>query len=370
MKIGIVCPYDFTRGGGVQEHVLAQADELRRRGYTVKILTPRPRKFDGEPDQDMIFVGKSAKVKTPIKTSHEWGVSLTRNEVEDILTAENFDLVHIHEPEVPLIGSQIVAKAACPVIATFHAIHPETAMAKTIGTIRIPYSRPIYNRLTAITAVSAAAAQFVGEQTGRPVEIIPNGIDLSKYLFKPKTPRAKKTILYVGRLEKRKGVLYLLKAYAELTARQDNIELIIAGDGELRNSLKAYVRQHKLPNVSFLGFIGEAQKLRLFHQADLFCSPALYGESFGIVLLEAMASGTVTVAGANPGYTSVLQETGSLSLVDPKQIGEFARRLELLLADEALRKTWLDWAKVYVKQFDYKFVVDKYEALYKQVLKK
>lgn len=106
----------------------------------------------------------------------------------------------------------------------------------------------------------------------------------------------------------------------------------------------------------------------MLHQARLFCSPALYGESFGIVLLEAMASGTVTVAGLNPGYASVLADTGSLSLVDPRQTDEFARRLSLLLQDEALRQTWLDWARQHVQQFDYRHVVDQYEQLYKEII--
>ena len=368
MKIGIVCPYDITRSGGVQEHVLAQAAELRSRGHDVRILTPRPRKHLKTPAEGVIFIGNSTKVKTPLKTSFEVGISLSRDEVETILTAEDFDLLHIHEPEVPVLGGQIVAKATCPIIATFHALAPDTAAGRTVGSVLGPLARPMLSKITAMTAVSDAAARFVRDQMPNKVRIIPNGIDLKKYQFKPERP-ANQTILYVGRLEKRKGVRYLLKAFKLLVAQQPDAELLIAGDGEQRESLENYVKEKRIPGVTFLGFIDEEDKQRLLHEASLFCSPALYGESFGIVLLEAMASGTVTVAGANPGYESVLQGTGALSLIDPKETAEFARRLELLLTDRALREAWLEWAKDYVQQFDYERVVNQYEELYEDCLR-
>ena len=124
-----------------------------------------------------------------------------------------------------------------------------------------------------------------------------------------------------------------------------------------------------LQHVEFLGYIDEDTKKRLLHTADVFCSPALFGESFGIVLLEAMASGLVTVAGDNPGYESVMQGLGKLSLINPKDTSVFAHRLQLLLFDEDLRSLWRKWAKDYVRQFDYPKIVDKYEATYKAALR-
>ena len=123
-----------------------------------------------------------------------------------------------------------------------------------------------------------------------------------------------------------------------------------------------------LRHVEFLGYIDEATKLQLLHTADLFCSPAIFGESFGIVLLEAMASSLVTVAGDNPGYESVMQGLGKLSLINPKDVSLFAHRLQLLLFDDDLRQLWLKWAKDYVKQFDYPKVIDRYEAVYQTAL--
>jgi phosphatidylinositol alpha-mannosyltransferase len=124
----------------------------------------------------------------------------------------------------------------------------------------------------------------------------------------------------------------------------------------------------KLKKVDFLGFVSDDLKLELLNKADLFCSPALFGESFGIVLLEAMATGTVTVAGDNSGYTGLMQDIGALSIVNPTDTKELARRLNLMLNQPELRTMWQKWAKQYVQQFNYPNVVDQYEELYKDAL--
>jgi phosphatidyl-myo-inositol alpha-mannosyltransferase len=365
MKIGLVCPYDLTRSGGVQEHVMAQAAELRRRGHDVKIITPKPRKVIGDLPEGILFVGNSRKVNAA-KTKFELGISTVRDALDDLLAQEDFDILHIHEPEIPVLGAQIIAKADCPVVATFHAMHPETPMGRTIETFRIPYFKSIFSRLSAMTAVSDAAAAFVRDRTKQPVTIIPNGIDLEKYQQPRKTSSAP-TILYVGRLEKRKGVRYLVMAFAELQKANPAAKLIIAGDGDLRSGLEQYVADNKIKHVQFVGFVSEERKLELLAQADVFCAPALYGESFGIVLLEAMAAGVPIVAGDNAGYTTVMTGHGRISLVNPKDTADFARRLDILLSDNELRQLWLNWAKKHIQQFSYDKIVDQYEELYRQI---
>jgi len=138
----------------------------------------------------------------------------------------------------------------------------------------------------------------------------------------------------------------------------------IAGDGPDRQQLERYAKENKI-NTQFLGRVSEADKLLLLHTSRVFCSPARYGESFGIVLLEAMAVGLPVIAGDNPGYSAVLQGTGSLSLVDPSDTTEFARRLELMLTNDEVRNLWQTWASTNIKQYDYPLVVDQYEKLYK-----
>lgn len=370
MKIGLVCPYDFFRHGAVQKLVQAMEGELTARGYDVRIITPRPRGYVGKTPERTIFVGKSTKWNTPINTTLEVGLSLEFAEMEEMLDREHFDLLHVHEPEVPLLGAQIASRATCPIVATFHATHPENTVGKTIELIRIPIARSIFKNLAAMTAVSDSAARFVREWSELPVEIVPNYIDIP--LFAKEVPgvvRTNDTILYIGRLEKRKGVKYLLMAFAELAAKDKNVKLVIAGDGPERLKLEQKVENNAIPRVKFLGSVTEKEKMKLLHQAALFCSPAIYGESFGIVLLEAMASGLPTIAGDNPGYACVMKDRGLLSLVNVKDTVEFARRLEVMLRDKEVRKVWLNWSQEEIKKYDLKKVMDQYEEVYKKAVK-
>jgi len=290
-----------------------------------------------------------------------------------MLEREKFDVLNFHEPWVPIMSRQLLVKSKCVNVATFHAKLPETIMARTIEKVITPYTKSVLKYLHELTAVSDAAAEYVRTLTPRPITIIPNGINLDKYKIsnsnENKSAPKEKTILYIGRLEKRKGVKYLIGAFGLIVKDNPGIHLIIAGGGPDREKLEDNVRNNNVSNVTFAGYVDEKQKLKLLEKADLFCSPALYGESFGIVLLEAMAKGIVTIAGNNSGYTSVLKEMGEISIINPKDTAEFARRLHLLLYDQHLRDLWQKWAKNYVKQFSYPKIIDQYEALYVKALK-
>lgn len=369
MKIGLVCPYNLFRGGGVQEMVLCLADELRERGHEVKIITPRPYGYKGEPPEGMIFAGQSAKWNTPIKTTLEVGGSFDVGDLGEMLVEEDFDVLHVHEPEVPILGAQVAAKATCPIVATFHAMLPETPVARTIEVFRIPYARSIFKNIAFMTAVSEPAATFVREWSGQDITIIPNCIDVASYSTTKRSSAARRpNIVYIGRLEKRKGVRYLLQAFAELAAQDEAVSLIIAGDGPERERLETWTSDNQVPRVSFVGYVDDKAKHQLLRDATVFCSPAIYGESFGIVLLEAMAAGVPIVAGDNPGYASVLQGRGELSLVNPKDTAEFARRLRLMLHDQPLRDMWQAWAAEYISRFDIAVVVSEYEKMYERAL--
>ncbi len=372
MKIGLVCPYSMARGGGVQEIVRAMRSELVARGHDARIITPQPRDIEGVDTEGIIFVGAATDFRSPLGTTSAVSASIDNEPLEQMLETEKFDILHFHEPWVPFLSRQILARSTSVNVATFHAKVPETILTRTMVRSVTPYTKSIMKYLDELTAVSEPAAEYVGTVTDMPITIIPNGIDLSEYTHvrNPKKNANSKTILFVGRLERRKGVKYLLLAYAQLAQRMDNVSLIIAGNGPDREKLELLAEELRLPNVTFLGFIEDKTKKELLRSADLFCAPALYGESFGIVLLEAMASGAVTVAGNNSGYASVMQDLGNLSLVDPHDSGEFARRMELLLTQPELRQLWRKWALDYVKQFDYPKIVDQYEALYKDVLER
>jgi len=242
-------------------------------------------------------------------------------------------------------------------------------MSKFIEVLRIPYARNIFKRIAYMTAVSETAARFVREWSENPVEIVPNYVDIDYFKPTGDLKRDENMILYIGRLEKRKGVRYLLEAFKVMTETDEKTHLVIAGEGVERERLERLVEEYEIPRVKFLGGVDEEEKVRLLHEASLLCSPAVYGESFGIVLLEAMAAGLPVVAGDNPGYQCVMKDTGLISLVNPKDPPEFARRLEVMLRNADIRSTWLKWSDKYVQEFEVKKVIDQYEEVYKKAAK-
>lgn len=368
MRIGVVCPYNIYKPGGVQAHVQAQVDILRKRGHTVFIITPRPyQRYDTPPD-GVIFLGASARVKAPHATSADVSVSLSQEALES-LDDLKLDLIHVHEPLVPFIARQILNYLTIPKVGTFHAALPGNVLGKSFAGSYKAYARSVLPHIDAITAVSPAAMGYIEDANEQPVRFIPNGIDLS--VFKPdaRIKRDPNLILFIGRLEKRKGAKQLLKAFELLKETRPELILQIAGDGPLRKSLENYVVSHEIENVDFLGYITEEEKYLLLQKASVFTSPALYGESFGIVLVEAMALGTPIVAHPNPGYEWVLQGPGRLSLADAEDEVAYARALQVMLEEDSVRNLWRKWALEYVKQFSYEKVVDGYEAVYQEVTK-
>lgn len=370
MKIGLICPYSIAKGGGVQEAVKEIQLELNKRGHEAIIITPQPKEPYTNRTHKVIFLGSGTDFKVP-STTTQLSASVMTDEIDAVLEYERFDVLHFHEPWMPVLSRQILSRSRSANVATFHAKLPETLASRAFAKVITPYTKPLLRHIDAFTAVSDAAAEYVRSLTDAHIELVPNGINLLHFR-KPagvhRDPKQPPTILFVGRLEKRKGVKYLLYAFQLVREHVPTAELLLVGDGVDREKLQEQVLEMGLEGVKFLGYVDNAEKTRLMHTADVFCSPALYGESFGIVLLEAMASGIVTVAGDNPGYESVMTGLGQLSLVDPRDTREFAHRLELLLGDEGLRVLWRNWAKKYVKQFSYAKVVDHYEAVYEQAI--
>jgi phosphatidyl-myo-inositol alpha-mannosyltransferase len=378
LRVGLVCPYDITRGGGVQEHVMAQRDELVKRGHEVLILTPRPRKLEGELD-GVEFIGRSAKLHLPVGTSQEWGGTMSSEDMSDRLEALKLDIIHVHEPEIPFLGGQVLRDSPVPTLATFHGIQPDSPIGRAINRFRGTYGRSIFPYINHATVVSEPPARFLRSQFEEAgisvdVDLVPNGIELAKYgkartrksgLVDPNSPH----IVYVGRLEKRKGVKFLVQAFADAQKVIPDIRLTLVGDGPLRQKLEEMVDELECRNVTFEGFVPDARKIELLTTCDIYCSSAIYGESFGIVLLEAMAAGAVILAGNNPGYASVMTGLGRLSLVNPYDTESFTDKLLSLVQEPELRKMLRKWSDVYVEQFDYEKIVDRYEGIYEKLLK-
>ncbi len=371
MKIGLVCPYSINEHGGVLEVVLALKSGLEKRGHKVKIITPQPRKHDMEPPEDVIFVGTSVDFRTLSFSDTTSQVSSTADNdmIDAMLAKERFDILHFHEPWMPLLSRQLLQRSSCVNVGTFHAKVTTAMTSRAILRVVAPYLKSVLKYLHVLTAVSDSGAEYAADMTAKSITIIPNGIDLDKYHKRPVAKKDRPMILYIGRLERRKGARYLLQAFELFSQDNPDVELVIAGDGPDRDRLEMMADDLKLHNVSFLGFISEDLKQELLNKTDIFCSPALFGESFGIVLLEAMATGAVSIAGNNSGYADLMQGVGGISLVNPKDTEEFARRLNLLLHEKSLRDLWQNWAADYVKQFNYPHVVEQYEELYLDAIK-
>jgi len=371
MKIGLVCPYNMALGGAVQEIVKESYDELTKRGHDVVIISPHPKQ--GDPThlaQKIIYIGRAGDPKSPLGTVGQVSTA-RRKEIDEILAREKFDIIHMHEPWVPLSNGQILKRVTCPVVATFHAKLPDSWIANAIKKVGRVYTAPPLKHIDVCVAVSESAAEHISAVLRKPVQIIPNAVNLSAFTpatkWEPIDP-TKKTLLYVGRLEARKGVTYLLKAFKLLHEKYPDVQLIIGGNGPDRAALEKQAINEGTGDVLFMGYLEDAHKKELLQRADLFCAPAIYGESFGVILIEALASGQVPVAGNNPGYISVMKEMGAISLVDPHDPQVHAALLEKLLYDEDLRARYREWAREYVKQYDYPVITDQYESIYKRLV--
>lgn len=377
MKVGLVCPYSLNKQGGVQEVVLALHKGLKQRGHDVKIITPMPRANNGEGPvkglKDVIHFGTSIDFRSVSRTTAQISSTADNEHLDEILDREKFDILHFHEPWIPFLSRQLLQRSKSVNIATLHSNVPESMASRSFVKSMTFYLRSVMKYLHVYTAVSEAGADYFANLIEEPIVIVPNGVDLKKFskaaADKKPLDEEEPMILFIGRLEGRKGVKYLLSAFQTFSENNRRAKLVIVGDGPEREKLELLAEDLKISNISFLGHVSEKRKLELLSEADLMVSPAVFGESFGIVLLEAMATNTVCVAGNNPGYEGVMQGIGALSLVNPEDTKEFARRMHMLIHERQLRSLWLKWSPGYVKQFDYPIIVKQYEDVYKEALK-
>ena len=385
MKIALVCPFNMLdKPGGVPQVIMHLHDGLKKKGHTVKIITQRRPGYKGEPPEDYILFGQTLTFKNSgFGTEGNWGMPSDSKEIKDVLKREQFDVINFHEAWIPWLAWQIVKVSKAAHVATFHANLMDTAAGKTwTGPIFTPFGRPLLEKMHLFTATSPASSGMLISRANMKLahdrhmienlKYIPCGVELSIYKpFKKRTPLSganTKTIVYVGRLEKRKGVDWLIKAFGELVQEMPNTHLIIAGSGVRAKKLRDYVSDQAIPNVSFAGYVTEEEKIRLIGNADLACFPSTHGEGFGIVLLEAMAMGTPLVAGNNLGYVNVMAGHGRVGLVDPEATKDFANRLAVFLTDNEQRKLMSAWELNEVKKYDYPKVVEQYEAAYKYAI--
>lgn len=370
LKIGIVCPYDYCHPGGVVLHISHTAREFMKMGHEVKIVSPVSKKGISYFGEAVIPVGRpfpwpnaGAIARIPITP---WLGFQTHY----VLHREKFDILHIHEPYTPMLAWSAVNESPSVNIATFHAYHTKPR-GYWIGK---PVLMRASKKLSRKIAVSNAALRFVSRHLPGDYLIIPNGVDTDQFSCdvrpRPELYDGKLNILFVGRFEKRKGVPYLIEAYRRVKRELPNTRLILVGPGKvLRRQYEEMVAKAGLSDVHFTGFVSGSELPGYYRSADVFCSPAVYGESFGIVLIEAMASCVPVVASDIDGYNSVLTHEKEGLLVPPRNPDRLAEALVRLLKDRSLRQRYADAGKVTARTYSWENIARKLMDVYLDALR-
>ncbi|MDK4250883.1 glycosyltransferase family 4 protein [Corynebacterium propinquum] len=357
MRIGIVCPYSFDEPGGVQAHIYDLATILITRGHTVRVLGPASEQTD-VPD----FVVKGGG-SVPIRYNGSVArLSLgphVRRTVKKFLREGEFDVVHIHEPNSPSYSMAVLRMAQGPIVATYHA----SADSSLLLRIFKPVLRPLLDKIRAGIAVSEMARRWQVEQLGGDPVLIPNGVDTSVYAAQrvPFQENSGKPveIVFLGRLdESRKGLDVLLEALHELDR---DVRITIMGGG----------RKREAPGVDFVGRVSDAEKATILGRADIYVAPNLGGESFGIVLVEAMAAGCAVVASDLEAFDVVCDaasDTPAGALFRTGDSSDLARVLRMLVDDFEHRKRLVEAGIKRAQNFDWDSVATQVETVYETVV--
>lgn len=365
MRIGMVCPYSFDVPGGVQSHVLQLAEVMRARGHHVSVLAPSsPDRGAHLPDY-VVSAGRAVPIPYNGSVARLQFSPAVHRRVRRWLAAGGFDVLHLHEPNAPSLSMWALRAAEGPIVATFHT---STAKSLTLSAVR-GLLRPMHEKITGRIAVSDLARRWQMEALGSDAVEIPNGVDVSAYATAPRLdgyPRPGRTVLFLGRYdEPRKGMAVLLAALPALVERFADLEVLIVGRGdpdELRSragDLAGHLR--------FLGQADDAVKAAAMRSADVYCAPHTGGESFGIVLVEAMAAGTVVVASDLHAFRRVLcdGEAGRLVAVDDAEA--LAAGLIAVLDDDTLAKRYVGAAERAVGRYDWPVVAGQITRVYETV---
>ena len=368
MKIAMVSPYDFTWPGGVTAHVTQLARQLGRSGHDVQVLAPHSPSRECQDADLLVPLGRSVPLPSGGSTAR---VSLSwwlYPKVRSLLKREQFDIIHLHEPMAPILPLCVLEVSNSVNIGTFHASYARQHLYR----VTQPVIKRWHRRLHGNIAVSPAARRYVNNTFPGDYEIIPNGIDFDHFSAGiaplPQYQDGKLNILFVGRLEKRKGLRYLLEAYGKLRWDIPNIRLIVVGPGNPDKESYRIISSQNLRDVEFVGRVSYEDLPRYYASADIFCSPATGAESFGIVLLEAMAAGKPVVASDIEGFRGIVTDGEQGLLVPKKDSGALADALGRLARDPELRRKLGGQGNRTAEDFRWEVVAGKVEDYYNSCL--
>jgi phosphatidyl-myo-inositol alpha-mannosyltransferase len=368
MKIAQICPYDFSRPGGVKSHILSLSSQLSKLGHEVKIIAPNINK-DLVAESNIVFFGKNrslnfggTKIDINIALGDEW------RELRAFIRKEKFDVIHFHTIWNPLLPFQVrlLSLKGTKHIATFHDTPKSLWVGKTIMPLM---ARLIFPFIDQIISVSESQSKFINRFSSRDISIIPNGIDLDQFKGSITEKRYKNTLLFLGRLEPRKGVFYAIKAFEKLKTKNPDLKLIIAGDGDQRVEIESYISANQIQDITLLGFVSEIEKIKLLQQSSIYLATAIYGESFGIVLLEAMAAGIPMAGFANEGYKNIITPEISPYFKEPKDIIGLCEAAQSLFSNDSQRDNIALNGISQARDYDWKFIANDIENLYNQLIK-
>jgi phosphatidylinositol alpha-mannosyltransferase len=354
LRIGMVSPYSLTIPGGVQQQVLGLARSLRAKGHEVRVLGP----CDGPPPDPFVTpLGNSLPTSingsvAPLAPDASAALRTIR-----ALNDEAFDVLHVHEPLVPGPSLTALLVKLAPVVATFHSAGESGAYKAFSRQLKW-----IASRIDIRVAVSKDAVELAHRYIGGEYEVLFNGIELSDYISADVVAK-ENAIFFIGRHEPRKGLSTLLEAVSMMP---NDVKLWIASDGPETETLRAQYANDS--RIEWLGRISDAEKYDRLRRSAVFCAPALRGESFGIVLLEAMAAGSPVVASNIDGYRNVATDGENALLVEPANASELAAALAKVIADPRLAERLVVAGREHAQQFTMDALADRYIELYERAL--
>ncbi len=365
LKIALVSPYGYPHPGGVNDHVRNQYEQLRRLGHDAWIITSKYGKQRASEGHIIRFgTGFAFPANGSIgRVTLSWRF---KEQARRMLAEHRFDVLHFHEPFVPFLSPTVLDQSETVNVATFHAFggfSPSYWVGQRWGS-------HLAQRLHGRIAVSGAARHFINRYFPGDYRIIPNGVEVE--LFANAEPRDELrdgtlNILFIGRLEERKGLIHLLRAYHRLRKRHVDARLLVLGAGPKLREYRRFVGLRQIRDVEFLGRVSDDEKARYLASADIFCAPSTGQESFGIVLLEAMAAGVPIVASDIHGYKQVVQRNVQGLLVEPRNHKQLAAALYALSRDPELRNEMGEAGRARAPEFSWRRVTEQVVDYYHEV---
>ncbi|NDD79135.1 MAG: glycosyltransferase family 1 protein [Actinobacteria bacterium] len=365
IRIGMVCPYGWDTPGGVQTHMKDLAEYLISEGHYVSVLAPVSDDSIRVEDY-LVNAGKPISIPVNGSVARVLFGPLASSRAKQWIAAGDFDLLHLHEPAIPSLSLLACSAAEGPIVGTFHVSTPKKKAIYAIG----PILEPIVEKLTARIAVSELARSTLKAHFDTDAVVIPNGIDGQKYANAKVNPEysGPNSIGFMGRFEEpRKGLQVLIDSLAVVARFIPNVKYLIAGPGDSEEFLKQLNPQLQ-SRIEFLGRLSDQEKESFLKSVDLYVAPNTGGESFGIILTEALSAGTAVVASDIPAFKAVLENGEVGALFKNQDSADLAKVIVGLLRDDERRKKLASNGKLSAQKYDWQVVAEQIESVYEMAI--